>query len=122
MAQSWSGWCWQLGLASSLSIGGAIASCGDDALAQSNIVGDGTLGAESSVVTPLNPQIDQISGGAIRGANLFHSFLEFNVGEGRGAYFTNPAGIENILSRVTGGKPSNILGTLGVSGAMPTYF
>ncbi|HEY9706647.1 MAG TPA: filamentous hemagglutinin N-terminal domain-containing protein, partial [Oculatellaceae cyanobacterium] len=38
------------------------------------------------------------------------------IREGRGAYFTNPAGIENILSRVTGTNPSNILGTLGVLG------
>ncbi|MGH2415862.1 MAG: filamentous hemagglutinin N-terminal domain-containing protein [Microcystaceae cyanobacterium] len=54
--------------------------------------------------------------GATRGANLFHSFLEFNVGEGREVYFANPAGIENIMSRVTGGNASNILGRLGVLG------
>jgi filamentous hemagglutinin family protein len=47
---------------------------------------------------------------------LFHSFGEFNIGEGRGAYFGNPSGITNIFSRVTGGNPSNILGTLGVLG------
>jgi filamentous hemagglutinin family protein len=47
---------------------------------------------------------------------LFHSFGEFNIGEGRGAYFGNPRGITNIFSRVTGGNQSNILGTLGVLG------
>jgi filamentous hemagglutinin family protein len=38
------------------------------------------------------------------------------VGEGRGTYFANPIGIENILTRVTGGNSSNILGKLGVLG------
>jgi filamentous hemagglutinin family protein len=38
------------------------------------------------------------------------------VGEGRGAYFANPTGIENILTRVTGGNASNIFGRLGVLG------
>jgi filamentous hemagglutinin family protein len=88
--------------------------------ARAQVVPDNTLGAESSVVTP-DVEIngipsDRIDGGATRGANLFHSFEEFNVGEGRGAYFSNPAAIENILSRVTGSNPSNILGTLGVLG------
>jgi filamentous hemagglutinin family protein len=59
---------------------------------------------------------DRIDGGALRGNNLFHSFLEFNVGEGRGVYFSNPTGIENILTRVTGSNASNILGRLGVLG------
>ena len=80
---------------------------------------DGTLD-ENSVVTPnidINgSQSDRIDGGAIRGANLFHSFGEFNIGEGQKVYFTNPIGIENILSRVTGSNPSNILRTLGVLG------
>jgi filamentous hemagglutinin family protein len=91
---------------------------GERVLAQ--IVPDNTLGAESSVVIP-NVNIngipsDQIDGGATRGANLFHSFSQFNIGEGRGAYFTNPAGILNILSRVTGANRSDILGRLGVLG------
>lgn len=90
----------------------------NSALAQ--VTPDSTLGVERSVVVP-NQIIkgvpsDQIDGGATRGANLFHSFQEFNVGEGRGVYFANPAGIENILSRVTGGNPSNIFGRLGVLG------
>jgi filamentous hemagglutinin family protein len=88
--------------------------------AKAQLVPDSTLGAENSAVTP-NVNIngipsDRIDGGATRGANLFHSFREFNIGEGRGVYFTNPSGIENILTRVTGGNPSNILGTLGVLG------
>ncbi len=61
--------------------------------------------------------IEVIAGGAQRGQNLFHSFSQFNVSAGRGAYFANPVGVQNILSRVTGGNPSNILGTLGVLGS-----
>jgi large exoprotein involved in heme utilization and adhesion len=66
------------------------------------IIPDATLGAQPSVVTP-NVTIkgilsDQIDGGAIRGANLFHSFQDFNINAFRGAYFSNPAGIVNILS------------------------
>lgn len=93
---------------------GAISSCDNFAFAQ--LASDTTLGAESSVITPLNPSVDQIDGGASRGVNLFHSFQEFNIGEGREVYFSNPPGVENILSRVTGGNPSNILGKLGVLG------
>jgi filamentous hemagglutinin family protein len=83
-------------------------------------VPDNTLGAESSTVTPdvviRGIPSDQIDGGAIRGANLFHSFEQLSVLEGRGAYFANPAGVENILSRVTGANCSDILGRLGVLG------
>ncbi len=109
-------WGWQL-LVSTLIVGGVVTS-GNCALGQ--VVGDTSLGAESSVVTP-NVNInglpaDRIDGGATRGANLFHSFLEFNVGIGQQVYFSNPPGIENIFSRVTGTDPSDILGTLGVTG------
>src|ERR671933_204580 len=88
--------------------------------AVAQITPDATLGTESSVVTP-NINIrglpgDRIDGGAVRGANLFHSFQEFNVGDGQRVYFANPTGIENILSRITGNNLSNILGTLGVDG------
>ncbi|RAM50129.1 MAG: filamentous hemagglutinin [Hapalosiphonaceae cyanobacterium JJU2] len=80
---------------------------------------DTSLGAESSVV---NPDVinglpsDRIDRGAIRNSNLFHSFQDFNVDAGRGVYFSNPAGIANILTRVTGGNPSSIQGVLGVLG------
>lgn len=107
---------WQIGI--TLAATSGIIFCGNRAIAQ--IIPDRTLGAESSVVTP-NINIkgvpsDRIDGGAIRGSGLFHSFQELNVREGRGAYFNNPAGIENIFSRVTGINPSNIFGTLGVLG------
>ncbi|MBH8564484.1 filamentous hemagglutinin N-terminal domain-containing protein [Nostoc sp. CENA67] len=89
--------------------------------AKGQIIPDNSLGAEKSVVNS-NANIDQIDGGARRGANLFHSFQEFNVGQQGKAYFTNPAGIENILSRVTGKNPSNIFGILGVSGNANLFF
>ncbi|MEG4132880.1 filamentous hemagglutinin N-terminal domain-containing protein [Microcoleus sp. Pol11C1] len=83
------------------------------------IIPDNSLGAESSRTVPdtiNNLPSDRIEGGASRGVNLFHSLREFNIREGRGAYFANPSGIANIFTRVTGGNPSNILGTLGVLG------
>lgn len=85
---------------------------------------DNTLGTENSVVTPVNPDasIESINGGAIRGANLFHSFEQFNIREGQTAVFTNPAGIERIFSRVTGNSASEIFGTLGVGGNADLFF
>ncbi|MEJ6483364.1 S-layer family protein [Nostoc punctiforme UO1] len=93
---------------------------------QSNIVPDSTLGTESSQVIG-NFQglpIEVITGGATRQINLFHSFQEFNISEGRGAYFFSPsADIQNILARVTGSNRSEILGTLGTFGnSSPNLF
>jgi filamentous hemagglutinin family protein len=92
--------------------------CCTSALAQ--ISPDETLGSERSVITPnvnvKGAAADQIDGGAIRGSNLFHSFREFNIKDGQRVYFSNPGGINNILGRVTGNNPSDILGTLGVNG------
>ncbi|MEN9871985.1 MAG: hypothetical protein RLZZ171_2977, partial [Cyanobacteriota bacterium] len=81
------------------------------------ITPDDTLGTESSEINSIDELRDAIEGGAIRGDNLFHSFQEFNVSEGASVNFTNPAGITNIFSRVTGGNISEIFGTLGVDGA-----
>jgi filamentous hemagglutinin family protein len=91
---------------------------GDRAFAQ--IVPDNTLGVEQSIVTPSHtvrglPGV-LIEGGARRGTSLFQSFSDFNVGSGQRVYFASPAGVENILSRVTGRNPSSISGTLGVDG------
>jgi filamentous hemagglutinin family protein len=93
--------------------------------ARSQIIPDATLGDERSIAAPdviNNLPADRINGGAIRGSNLFHSFEEFNIPEGRGAYFSNPDGIANILTRVTGKNPSNLLGTLGVLGNANLFF
>lgn len=43
------------------------------------------------------------SQGTIRGANLYHSFNVFNVLGGESAVFSGPAGIRNVITRVTGG-------------------
>ena len=86
------------------------------------VIPDQTLGAESSVINSSNELRSRISGGATRGSNLFHSFQDFNIGEGLEVYFANPEGIANILSRVTGSNISEILGTLGVEGNANLFF
>jgi filamentous hemagglutinin family protein len=89
------------------------------AIAQAQITPDATLGAELSQLTPnvviQGGNADRIDGGAQRGGNLFHSFSQFNIADGQRVYFANPTGVQNILTRVTGGR-SAILGTLGVNG------
>ncbi len=90
--------------------------------ATAQLIPDNTLGRDNSRIVPTrNSNRDNIAGGATRGANLFHSFQEFNVNPGREVYFNNPAGVRNILTRVTGGNVSNILGTLGVDGNANLY-
>ncbi|MBE9214581.1 filamentous hemagglutinin N-terminal domain-containing protein, partial [Plectonema cf. radiosum LEGE 06105] len=92
----------------------------ESGFAQSNIVPDNTLGTEPSQINN-NNNVNRngipstlIEGGAERGQNLFHSLQELNVGEGRGAYFVVPNdNIQNVLTRVTGNNPSEILGILG---------
>ncbi|MEH2361666.1 two-partner secretion domain-containing protein, partial [Nostoc sp.] len=113
---------WHSGLLEVFSIIGVLAHVifGSENHALAQITPDGTLSDRSSKITP-NVNIkgsvgDRIDGGAIRGANLFHSFQQFNVGELQRVYFANPTGISNILTRVTGSNISNILGTLGVNG------
>ncbi|BAZ15479.1 filamentous hemagglutinin outer membrane protein [Calothrix sp. NIES-4071] len=76
------------------------------------IIPDNTLSTEASKLT----SNDVINGGAQRRNNLFHSFTQFNINDGQRVYFANPVGVTNILTRVTGGQASNILGTLGVDG------
>ena len=98
---------------------------GNPVLAQSVIVPDGTLGNERSVVVPNfnNAPIEVITNGATRGQNLFHSFSQFNVGEGRSAYFIlQDAALSNVFARVTGSNRSEISGTLGVAGSSANLF
>jgi filamentous hemagglutinin family protein len=105
----------QLGLSSLFVFLGLHHTC--SAIAQ--ITPDSTLGTEASTVTSTTINglpSELVEGGAMRGLNLFHSFLDFNVSQGRGAFFSNPIGISNILTRITGSQASTINGTLGVLG------
>ncbi|MBE9032127.1 filamentous hemagglutinin N-terminal domain-containing protein [filamentous cyanobacterium LEGE 11480] len=79
------------------------------------VLPDATLGLERSIVTPQATQ-DRITGGAIRGSSLFHSFQDFNVSAGQTLRFAPSPSIANIFSRVTGNNLSNIQGTLSVLG------
>ncbi|NEQ34753.1 MAG: filamentous hemagglutinin N-terminal domain-containing protein [Leptolyngbya sp. SIO4C5] len=89
------------------------------------IIPDSTLGIEQSIIDSgldlSNSPIDLVQGGAIRGDNLFHSFLEFNIGTNQRVYFANPGSIDRIISRVTGNNASFIDGTLGVAGNADLY-
>ncbi|MEH2156051.1 filamentous hemagglutinin N-terminal domain-containing protein [Nostoc sp.] len=112
-----SSWCWELGIVSTLAIAGVLTFFENFALAQ--IQKDGTLGSESSIITPKlidGQPIDQIDGGAVRGTNLYHSFEQFSVSAGRTAHFNNAINIQNIISRVTGNSISNIDGILKANG------
>jgi filamentous hemagglutinin family protein len=77
---------------------------------QAQITLDGSLGPRGSLTGPnytIPPEVGQL-----RGRNLFHSFEHFNLQTGESATFTGPDSIRHILSRVTGGQPSMIDGTL----------
>ena len=82
------------------------------------IVSDATLTPDNSLVTPkLSNTLIEITGGIEAGRNLFHSFGKFDISEKQTADFVSPnANIQNILARVTGGSPSQIMGTLSTSG------
>jgi len=50
--------------------------------------------------------------GQQHGNNLFHSFQDFNLNSLESATFSGSNSIHNIISRVTGGNPSNIDGLI----------
>ena len=79
-------------------------------------IGAGSLG---TTVTQAGNTF-QITGGTrpSNGPNLFHSFGEFGVPTNHLANFLNDTALPttNILGRVTGGNPSNILGTIQTTG------
>jgi len=79
-------------------------------ISQAQITLDGSLGYRGALHGPNYTISDKV--GQIRGSNLFHSFGQFNLSKGESATFTGPNTIANILSRVTGGSPSNIDGTI----------
>lgn len=78
--------------------------------APGQIVTDGSFGAAGALPGP-DYSIDA-SLGAQSGPNLFHSFTRFDVRAGETATFSGPATVANIVSRITGGAPSSVDGTV----------
>lgn len=81
---------------------------------------DGT----GTTVTPgsSNPHQFDIGGGTQAGANLFHSFEQFNLSQEQIANFLSHPNIQNILGRVVGGEPSLINGLIQVTGGNSNLF
>lgn len=80
-----------------------------------------TITADGTTSTTLNGGATScsgsctISGGIQSAGNLFHSFANFGIDSGATVTFLDP-GVQNILTRVTGGDRSLINGTLAISG------
>ena len=87
---------------------------------RAQVVLDGKFGTSGALA---GPNYNITAGmGATRGNNLFQSFSQFSLKSGDVATFTGPASIQNILSRVTGGSPSSIDGTIRSDIAGATFF
>jgi filamentous hemagglutinin family protein len=74
------------------------------------IITDGTLGVQRDLPGP-DFQIEANLGQQV-GGNLFHSFQDFNLQSHESATFSGPDSINMIFSRITGGNPSQIDGTI----------
>lgn len=97
--------------------------CAIGCSAQAEIRTDGTLGGPALALAGPNFQIGEPLG-RLSGSNLFHSFQVFNVGRGESATFvTTTPGLANVVSRVSGGSPSQINGPvrLAATGAAPNF-
>jgi filamentous hemagglutinin family protein len=94
--------------------------------ALAEITPDSSLPINSTVSTQGSMKI--IEGGTQKGANLFHSFKDFSFSvltpniTGDIAYFNNDVGIQNIITRVTGGLPTNIDGIIKTNGSANLFF
>ncbi len=79
---------------------------------QQGIKSDGSLGTAGKLDLPgPNYEIKAEFGKQV-GANLFHSFEQFNLHSGESATFSGPDSVRNIISRVTGGQASWIDGRI----------
>ena len=80
---------------------------------------DVTASGLGTVVNQPTAGVFNITGGTRpnNGPNLFHSFGNFSLNTPESANFLNDSGLatRNILSRVTGGNPSSIFGTIDTS-------
>ncbi|MEB3281607.1 MAG: CHAT domain-containing protein [Lyngbya sp.] len=95
-------------------------------LKSKKVVAQSIVPEPNSTNTVTNQQGNQINieGGKLsgNGANLFHSFTEFNVESGQVANFLSNNSIQNILTRVVGGNPSVINGLIQVTGGNANLF
>ncbi|MEW6495609.1 MAG: S-layer family protein [Cyanobacteriota bacterium] len=108
--------CRAIGMASSF----FLSLLGLGPIAQSQILPDGTL--PNNTIVNSNGNVSVIEGGTKVGGNLFHSFQEFSLLTGNQAIFNNALDIQNILSRVTGLKTSNIDGLIQAHGTANLFF
>jgi len=87
-------------------------------IAHAQVIPDETL-PQNTIVTK-NGNISEIQNGTRVGNNLFHSFEEFSVPDGSTALFdlgTINQDVQNIISRVTGNKRSQINGIIRINDA-----
>jgi len=87
---------------------------------RAEVVLDGSLGPGGALAGPDYSITADL--GRRAGANLFHSFSVLDIGAGESATFSGPADVLRIVSRVTGGAPSSIDGTLRSSIAGADFF
>ncbi len=86
-----------------------VVACIFSPFAYSEVILDGSMGTNGSLAGPdyqITEDLGQRAGG-----NLFHSFGQFNINSAESATFSGSAGINNVISRVTGGQASTIDGT-----------
>ena len=73
---------------------------------------DGTTGTSGKLSLPGPDYQIRAEYGQQAGANLFHSFQQFNIHSDESATFKGPNSVRNIITRVTGGDASWIDGLL----------
>ena len=79
---------------------------------RSQVVPDASLGTIVDDRALETTGVISIQAGSVSGVNLFHSFQDFSIPLGVTAEFEASAGIDRIISRVTGSEISQIDGTL----------
>ena len=77
--------------------------------ALSEVILDGSMGTAGALSGPDYQITEDL--GQRAGNNLFHSFGRFNLNSAENATFSGSAGIQNVISRVTGGQESFIDGS-----------
>ena len=97
----------------------ALAASQAQAQVVTDIAPDTAPGFDTGTVVSTSGNETQIGGGELSGTNLFHSFAEFDLGNGdtatwvRGMADANT--ITNVINRVRSGSASNIDGTLAMA-------